>query len=151
MSRPCSVAAACRPRLTPPSSSPPVAAVDPESHRQKLSELVEKNAGEIRNPLKGIPRHELVQNVTKFQQEKGLPEDILPLLVKGALVAQDPAAFEDLDDLDEQDRWALREEVTHRWKHPWPLYYTIILNSIAAAIQGWDQVCTYIFVFPPNH
>ncbi|KAF4505915.1 hypothetical protein G6O67_007815 [Ophiocordyceps sinensis] len=120
-------------------SSPPVAAVDPESHRQKLSELVEKNAGEIRNPLKGIPRHELVQNVTKFQQEKGLPEDILPLLVKGALVAQDPAAFEDLDDLDEQDRWALREEVTHRWKHPWPLYYTIILNSIAAAIQGWDQ------------
>jgi hypothetical protein len=33
----------------------------------------------------------------------------------------------------------LREEVTHRWKHPRILYYTIILNSIAAAIQGWDQ------------
>jgi len=33
----------------------------------------------------------------------------------------------------------LREEVTHRWKHPKTLYFTIILNSIAAAIQGWDQ------------
>lgn len=42
--------------------------------------------------------------------------------------------------LDEAEKQALREEVTRRWKHPWPLYYTIILNSIAAAIQGWDQV-----------
>jgi hypothetical protein len=37
----------------------------------------------------------------------------------------------------------LREEVTHRWKHPWALYFTIILNSIAAAIQGWDQEGAY--------
>jgi hypothetical protein len=90
--------------------------------------------------LKGIPRETLFENVTRFQQEKGLPEDILPLLKKGALVAQEPAAFESLEDLDEDEKRALKEEVTHRWKHPWPLYYTIFLNSIAAAIQGWDQV-----------
>ena len=29
--------------------------------------------------------------------------------------------------------------MTHRWRHPRILYFTIILNSIAAAIQGWDQ------------
>lgn len=62
------------------------------------------------------------------------------MLKKGALVAQDPAGFEDLEDLDDGEKDWLRKEVTHRWKHPWPLYYTIILNSIAAAIQGWDQV-----------
>ena len=83
----------------------------------------------------------------RFREEKGLPEDILPLLKKGALVAQDPAGFEDLEELDEGEREWLRKEVTHRWKHPWPLYYTIILNSIAAAIQGWDQVSNP----PPDH
>lgn len=95
--------------------------------------------GEIRNPLKGIPRETLLENVTRFQQEKGLPEDILPMLKKGALVAQNPASFETLSELDEDEKIALRQEVTHRWKHPKPLYYTILLNSIAAAIQGWDQ------------
>lgn len=94
---------------------------------------------EIQNPLVGVPRDELLARVTAFQQGKGLPEDILPLLKKGALVAQNPAGFEELEDLDEDDKGALRSEVTHRWNHPWALYYTIILNSIAAAIQGWDQ------------
>ncbi|KAL3956693.1 hypothetical protein ACCO45_009539 [Purpureocillium lilacinum] len=77
--------------------------------------------------------------VEKFHRDKGLPADVLPLLRKGALVAQNPVGFETIDDLDEADKLALREEVTHRWKHPWALYYTIFLNSIAAAIQGWDQ------------
>lgn len=62
-----------------------------------------------------------------------------PLLVKGALVAQSPALFEELEELDENDRTALREELTHRFKLPRTLYFTIILNSVAAAIQGWDQ------------
>lgn len=51
-------------------------------------------------------------------------------------MAQSPALFEEIEELDEGDRVALREEVTHRFKLPKILYYTIILNSIAAAIQG---------------
>jgi len=65
--------------------------------------------------------------------------EIQPLLRKGALVAQNPAGIDEIEELDESDRIALREEVTHRWKQPKPLYFTIVLNSIAAAIQGWDQ------------
>lgn len=103
-------------------------------------ELLKALEGDIRNPLKGIPREQLFENVTRFHKEKKLPEDILPLLKQGALVAQNPADFEDLEDIDEEDKNHLRREVTHRWRHPWPLYYTIFLNSIAAAIQGWDQV-----------
>lgn len=34
---------------------------------------------------------------------------------------------------------ALREERSNRFKQPRILYFTIIMNSIAAAIQGWDQ------------
>jgi hypothetical protein len=107
--------------------------------RQSIKELTENLEGEIRNPLKGIPKAQLLENVTRWHAEKGLGSDVLPLLKKGALVAQNPAQFEDIAELSEDEKESLRREITHRWSHPWPLYYTIILNSIAAAIQGWDQ------------
>lgn len=115
---------------------------DAEEHerRKSIATLTRNLEGEIRNPLRGIPKAQLLENVTTFHREKGLPEELLPLLRKGALVAQSPAEFEDLEELDDAEKTVLREEVTHRWKHPWALYYTIIMNSIAAAIQGWDQV-----------
>ena len=106
------------------------------------AQLAEAYEGEIRNPLKGMPRQQLLDDVARFRIEKGLPEDILPYLEKGALVAQNPAGFEHLEELEEAEKQAIREEVTHRWKHPWALYYTIVLNSIAAAIQGWDQTAS---------
>lgn len=68
--------------------------------------------------------------------------DALPLLRKGALVAQDPANYEDIDGaekLDELEVEALRNEVLHKWKQPLALYVTIITCSIGAAVQGWDQ------------
>lgn len=91
--------------------------------------------GRIRNPLVGVPKTELLSDVSLFAKEHQLQE-IEPLLVKGALVAQSPALFEEIQELDDEDRLALREEVTHRFKLPKTLYYTIVLNSIAAAIQG---------------
>lgn len=112
----------------------------PEDAGKKLAAITENLEGEIRNPLKGIPQDTLFANVEEFQRTKGLPSDLLPLLQRGALVAQNPAAFESINELEEEEKQALREEVTHRWKHPWSLYYTIGLSSIAAAIQGWDQV-----------
>ncbi|CAG8919118.1 unnamed protein product [Penicillium salamii] len=100
--------------------------------------MTENIAGEIKNPLAGIPHDELMANVTAYATEYDL-ENILPLLKKGALVAQSPAGIDGLAELDDNDRRIINEEQTHRWKHPFALYYTIILNSIAAAIQGWDQ------------
>jgi len=66
-------------------------------------------------------------------------QDIRESLIKGALVAQNPLGIDRINELDDEDRRVLSEEVTHKWKHPRILYFTIILNSIAAAIQGWDQ------------
>lgn len=65
--------------------------------------------------------------------------DMIPLLKKGALVAQDPPAFEQIQELDEVERDALRNEVLHKWRQPGALYFTVILCSIGAAVQGWDQ------------
>jgi hypothetical protein len=53
-------------------------------------------------------------------------------------VAQNPAGFEDLD-LAEDEKDALRVEVNKKWTHPWKLYMTVIVCSIGAAVQGWDQ------------
>jgi hypothetical protein len=58
---------------------------------------------------------------------------------KGALIAQNPFNIDHITDIDDNDRAIINAEQTSRWKHPKILYFTIILNSIAAAVQGWDQ------------
>lgn len=95
----------------------------------------------IKNPLTGIPKDRLLEDVDNFAHDRDMT-DILPLLKKGALVAQSPRDFESLTELDEDEKQVLRDEVLHRWRHPWALYHTIVVNSIAAAIQGWDQTGT---------
>jgi hypothetical protein len=95
----------------------------------------------IRNPLAGIPRDTLLQQVTDFAHEKGL-EEHLPLFKKGALVAQDPGNYEDItgaESLTPEEVEFLRDEVLHKWRHPTALYLTIFTCSIGAAVQGWDQ------------
>ncbi|KAB8290873.1 hypothetical protein EYC80_008510 [Monilinia laxa] len=133
-----------------PKNNPDVAHTDEKVHagthvednqgkgRIDLTQLSANTTGEIRNPLIGIPKHQLLQDVEAFATKHGI-SDILPILTKGALVAQSPHHADKITELDDEDRRVLIEEVTHRWKHPKVLYMTIVLNSIAAAIQGWDQ------------
>jgi len=92
----------------------------------------------IKNPLTGIPRAQLLRNVEIFAEEKQLTEE-LPILSKGAILAQSPADFETLDVLDDSDKDVIRYEYAHRWSHPMTLYVTIVLCSVGAATQGWDQ------------
>ena len=79
-----------------------------------------------------------MQDVENFAHKYELQE-ILPELRKGALAAQSPALFESMPELDDSDKALLRFEIEHRWKQPKILYAAIVLSSIAAAIQGWDQ------------
>ncbi|KXT04856.1 hypothetical protein AC578_3423 [Pseudocercospora eumusae] len=92
----------------------------------------------ISNPLADIPYATLMADVEAFATEKGMTDE-LELLKKGALIAQDPANFENIQALDEHEKEFLRHEATHRWSHPLALYFTIIVCSIGAAVQGWDQ------------
>lgn len=78
----------------------------------------------------GVPRDVLMQDVEEFAAQADL-NDMLPMLRKGALVAQSPHNIDHIDELDESERANLHDEVAHRWRHPKILYYTIILNSIA--------------------
>ncbi|KAF2456049.1 hypothetical protein BDY21DRAFT_55132 [Lineolata rhizophorae] len=115
-------------------------AADLEQRGQSVSQVnMNKNLeAKISNPLADIPVDVLMKEVEEFAQEKGMM-DILDVLQKGARVAQDPDRFEELDCIDESEKEVIRYERAHRWKHPLRLYFTIIVCSIGAAVQGWDQ------------
>jgi hypothetical protein len=63
-----------------------MADVEPLKHIMTTSELnLTLNVeARIKNPLKGIPRHQLLRNVEIFAKENGLAEEI-PVLSKGAI------------------------------------------------------------------
>ncbi|KAF7289149.1 MFS domain-containing protein [Mycena indigotica] len=115
-----------------PTASPTTSRADPS-----LENLTAANR-KLDNPLRGIPRERLLSDVELFAEEKGL-KDILLELRKGALVAQDPAAFESVDLLEENDKYHIRRETTHRYSQTWSLYYMVVMSSLAAAVQGMDE------------
>ncbi|GAM85104.1 hypothetical protein ANO11243_031080 [Dothideomycetidae sp. 11243] len=92
----------------------------------------------IKNPLVGIPKDKLFSMVDQFAEESSLT-DIRDLLRKGALAGQKPADFENISELDETEKQALRDEIHRKWHQPRAMYFTVILCSIGAAVQGWDQ------------
>ncbi|EJD03082.1 uncharacterized protein FOMMEDRAFT_123262 [Fomitiporia mediterranea MF3/22] len=109
-----------------------------EEGNGKIPNLNSNLSAKIKNPLLGIPEEQLMADVERFAEEKDLT-DILPLLKHGAIAAQNPTEYETQKGLTDEERDVLRFEVTHKWKQPFALYFTIVLCSIGAAVQGWDQ------------
>ncbi|THC92806.1 hypothetical protein EYZ11_007708 [Aspergillus tanneri] len=95
-------------------------------------------SAKIKNPLADLTPDEVLRDVEDFAHEHGLTY-ILPELQKGALIARDPDDFELVPDMTDAELTAIGDEVTHKWRQPMALYFTIILCSIGAAVQGWDQ------------
>ncbi|KAL1645638.1 hypothetical protein SLS61_008198 [Didymella pomorum] len=92
----------------------------------------------IQNPLVHMSEEECLADVSGFAKEHGF-EDIHPLLVKGALISRDPTNFASVPGVTEDEKVAIANETLHKWRQPRVLYFTIILCSIGAAVQGWDQ------------
>ncbi|KAI0696760.1 hypothetical protein C8T65DRAFT_663212 [Cerioporus squamosus] len=92
----------------------------------------------LENPLARLTHKQLLADAAEFARTHELGE-FTETFQKGALLAQDPAAFETLPLLNEEDRRVLRREFTHKWDHPKTLYYLVIMCSVAAAVQGMDE------------
>ena len=93
-----------------------------------------------KNPLAGFTKEELMVDVEAFAREKCL-EHILDDLKKGALVAQDPKAFESLDELSEEEKELLRRETTHKWHQPFMMYFmTSTFQLRGASLPVFDPV-----------
>lgn len=110
-------------------------AVDPEQMgRSNLNAMFD-------NPLAGIPKDQLFNDVKNFCDKHGLTEHY-DTFCKGALVAQSPHAAQQLDILSSEEKRHLEREHTHKWSQTWDLYWLVIMCSLCAAVQGMDEVCS---------
>lgn len=103
----------------------------------------------VSNPLADVPLDVLMQDVEDFAREKELT-DVTDLLKKGARIAQDPTNYEQIETLDQTERDALRFEVEHKWRHPFKLYFTIVVCSIGAAVQYVVRSATRLIFTSPD-
>ncbi|KAL1848474.1 hypothetical protein Plec18170_008072 [Paecilomyces lecythidis] len=90
------------------------------------------------NPLSGVPRERLFEDVEKFCKQFDLEEHV-EIFKKGALVSQNPSGAQDLVELSEVEKEFLRREHTNKWSQPWQLYFMASMCSLAAAVQGMDE------------
>ncbi|ODN80979.1 hypothetical protein L202_03089 [Cryptococcus amylolentus CBS 6039] len=109
------------------------------SREAELARNINSNVNaKIQNPLFGKTKEELFYDVDDFCEEFGF-NDKTQLFRKGALLAQNPHKFDQYDELDAEDKAVITREKTHKWSQPRALIFTVILASIGAAVQGWDQ------------
>ncbi|CAG1998118.1 unnamed protein product [Fusarium graminearum] len=92
----------------------------------------------VENPLQRVTPEKAVNDARLFAQNHGMPEHA-ELFGRAALVARDLDRFNNVKELQEDERQALEYERDHKWHGPKMLWYSIGLCAIGAATQGWDQ------------
>ncbi|KKP03724.1 hypothetical protein THAR02_04176 [Trichoderma harzianum] len=95
-------------------------------------------AAVFENPLKQRTKDELLKDVGEFCRMHDLM-DYLDDFRKGALAAQSPESIHTLEELTPEDKNIIERELTHRWSHPFMLYWLCCMCSMAAAVQGMDE------------
>jgi len=100
--------------------------VEDENERAQIMRRMSQNAlnAMLENPLHGKPRETVIRDARRFARDHGMAEDEEDF-VKGALVAQNPDKFEDIPELSDEDKAALRFEITHKWRQPFTLYFLV--------------------------
>jgi hypothetical protein len=95
-----------------------------DKHVPVHAEYVNRNIPDVKslNPLSGLSKGQILADVDEFCREKDLGDHVTTMR-KGALLAQRPDEFDDIDELDEEDRAPLRHAAAHKWAHPFKLYY----------------------------
>lgn len=97
-------------------------------------------SGKFENALAGVSKRRLFQDVEKFCRDFDMM-DKLETIQKGALVAQAPAKFREIEELSTEDIAALEKEQSHKWKNPFMLYWLCAMCALGAATQGMDETC----------
>ncbi|KAL8948377.1 MAG: hypothetical protein Q9222_005433 [Ikaeria aurantiellina] len=99
------------------------------------------------NPFVGKTHEEMNDLIDRFMEKTKIDEIYAEHIRKGAYLAQDGEAFEDLREdglqLKQEERAALVMEDPirgHKWNQPWILYALVGCCSLGAAVQGWDEV-----------
>jgi len=98
------------------------------------------------NPFGGLRQEQMEKKVQMFMKKTEIDEDWLPLIRKGAFLAQDREAFmhprSDGLRLKDDEQRALKQEdprTGNKWNQPWIMYALVGCCSLGAAVQGWDE------------
>ncbi|KAJ9645677.1 hypothetical protein H2201_007506 [Coniosporium apollinis] len=102
----------------------------------------------ITNPFQDWSRKRINEEVDRFVELSGLLDDH-EYLRRGAFLAQDSQAFDHLrtdgltlrKDMREAAYLALEksERKLDKFKQTWQLYFLVVMCSLGAAVQGWDE------------
>lgn len=94
----------------------------------------------LANPLAGYTHQELAEKGESYCRSKeiGDEEDVRAFRL-GAILAQNPEGYAEVDGLSEEEQRICGEEVTKRWSQPKLLYLVIVLCSTCAAVQGMGK------------
>ncbi|KXS96288.1 hypothetical protein AC578_3875 [Pseudocercospora eumusae] len=95
----------------------------------------------LKNPLLGMSEEDVLRDADDFVEARGLQED-RDAFRKGALLArvtQRDNGFEMIEQLSEEEKTWLRDEMAHRWRQPFMLYFLVVLCAGSAIVQGMDQ------------
>lgn len=109
-----------------------------DSPRRGSFSNIDNLSAVFENPLKQRTKEELLKDVAEFCRIHDL-NDHLDDFRKGALAAQNPESFQSLSELTAEDKNMIEREQTHRWSHPFMLYWLCCMCSMAAAVQGMDE------------
>lgn len=95
----------------------------------------------IANPLAGLSHAELADKGEDFVREYGIggADDIRAFRL-GAILAQDPISYAEVDGLSADESLVLEKEFTNKWSQPKLLYLVIVLCSTCAAVQGMGML-----------
>ncbi|KAI7341120.1 putative MFS myo-inositol transporter [Hortaea werneckii] len=97
-------------------------------------------SGKFENPLSGIPKYKLFEDVERFCRENNMMDKV-EMMKKGALVSQAPNHAKYIEELDDGDHAVLEYEKNYKWRQPWALYFLTVMCSLGAATQGMDESC----------
>ncbi|KMP05561.1 proton myo-inositol cotransporter [Coccidioides immitis RMSCC 2394] len=113
------------------------------SHREPLSaaERARRNINaKLANPLAGLSHAALRGRGERYARKHQIgDEEDIRAFAMGAVLAQDPKHYENMEGLTEEELEVLRHEFTHKWSQPKLLYLVIVLCSVSAAVQGMDE------------
>ncbi|KAL8900896.1 MAG: hypothetical protein Q9192_000841 [Flavoplaca navasiana] len=101
------------------------------------------------NPFVGLAHEEMDDLISHFMEKTSIDEIYAEHIRKGAYLAQDRSAFDDLRDdaltLKPEERSALRMEdpkTGNKWNQPWILMTSVAMRCawLTADPEGWDEV-----------
>lgn len=74
------------------------------------------------NPLARVPDEQLMRDVEDFCERHGMMEHVEDMK-KGALISKAPDEVQTATFLSDQEKETILREKTHKWDHPWMLYW----------------------------